>query len=254
MGMGSPLMLLVATGHRLRLGRGHWMLCCREITGFLLLLASIYYLGLFLFQGGHLLYAAGIAVIFMIGMTWRWLYDQDSWRVHRPSACLKIFFLGMASLLLISQWQPMATLGFLGKNHLPQILASQQAMDRALKKQPLLLVDYYADWCPSCQVLEADLAKPPFAGMLRAMAAHGQRYRVDISELDADKRTMMRLYQVPSPPALLLISKDRSGHLSVISRMIGYEGVSSLKHFFQALPRVMMMSHPRAFLAGKARA
>ncbi|HEY4583728.1 MAG TPA: thioredoxin family protein, partial [Lysobacter sp.] len=67
------------------------------------------------------------------------------------------------------------------------------------------LVDFYADWCVSCHVIERDVFGDP-----RVAAALGrmQVLRPDVTANDATDRALMRAWRVAGPPTLLLIGPD----------------------------------------------
>ena len=67
------------------------------------------------------------------------------------------------------------------------------------------LVDFYADWCVSCHVIERDVFGDP-----RVQQALGnvQLLRPDVTANDQDDRDLMQAHQILGPPTLLLIGPD----------------------------------------------
>jgi thiol:disulfide interchange protein len=236
-GMGLPLMLLVGTGHRLSIKNNHWMLFSREITGFLMLCLACYYLGLAL-SWLLALMASLVLVCFLIR---RWFCLQKVWQNHRPSALLSIILLAGFLMLSFWQWQKQAI--DRGQQALPASISMQKDLAKALKSKGVLLLDLYADWCPSCQVLEADLKEASMAKMLTSMP----RYRLDISSLSPSKRSFMKRYKIPAPPALLWFRLDHLGKPQLASSMLGYESKKSLKIFLMNI----VDEHPKEKILGK---
>ena len=81
--------------------------------------------------------------------------------------------------------------------------------------QPLLL-DWYADWCISCKVIEHDVLGDP------AVQAQLQGYRLvrfDITESNAEQRALLDRYQLFGPPGFLVFAAN--GSEKTDSRVIG---------------------------------
>ncbi|NER66738.1 thioredoxin fold domain-containing protein, partial [Pseudomonas sp. MAFF212427] len=72
--------------------------------------------------------------------------------------------------------------------------------------QPLLL-DWYADWCISCKVIEHEVLGDP------AVQAQLQGYRLlrfDITDSSAAQRALLDRYQLFGPPAFLFFAANGS--------------------------------------------
>jgi len=92
-----------------------------------------------------------------------------------------------------------------------QTVTTPAALDAALAEakdagQPVLL-DWYADWCISCKVIEHEvLNAPQVQGQLSAF----KLLRFDITESSAEQRTLLDRYQLFGPPALLFFAANGS--------------------------------------------
>ena len=98
---------------------------------------------------------------------------------------------------------------------------------RQLQAHPVVMVDVYADWCPSCRAMEAALSKPAY----RLARQRLSWMRADMTVLDAAKQAWMQQLAVPGPPALLLMTKDAKGQPKVQASMLGYAGEEALLSF-----------------------
>ena len=68
-----------------------------------------------------------------------------------------------------------------------------------------MLVDYYADWCVSCKVMEKEV----FGDAQVQAALTGVRIlRPDVTQTDPASRELLNRYQVMGPPTLLFIGPD----------------------------------------------
>jgi len=96
----------------------------------------------------------------------------------------------------------------------PAELDTQLAAARAAG-QPLML-DWYADWCISCKVIEREVfANPQVAPRLTDY----RLIRFDITESNAAQRSLLDRYKLFGPPAILFF--DRRGNEMSDVRVVG---------------------------------
>ena len=220
LGMGAPL-LLVATGGAAWLPRsGPWMNTVKNAIGVLLLGLAIGLLSRVLPGPVTLLLigllAAGVA-LFLGALEF----------VVKPARERLAQLLGLALLVYaLACWYgalsgqgdplrplppPVAGSAAVAKADAWQTLTSPAALDAALAEakaagQPVLL-DWYADWCISCKVIEHDvLTAPPVQAQLGAF----RLLRLDITASDAAQRALLDRYQLFGPPALMFFAANGS--------------------------------------------
>ncbi|MHC6227602.1 protein-disulfide reductase DsbD [Pseudomonas sp. X10] len=92
-----------------------------------------------------------------------------------------------------------------------QTLTTPAALDAALAEakaagQPVLL-DWYADWCISCKVIEHEVLN---ATQVQAQLGAFKLLRFDITESNAEQRALLDRYQLFGPPALLFFAANGS--------------------------------------------
>ncbi|WP_085676831.1 MULTISPECIES: protein-disulfide reductase DsbD [unclassified Pseudomonas] len=115
-----------------------------------------------------------------------------------------------------------------------QTVTTPAALDAALAEakaagQPVLL-DWYADWCISCKVIEREvLNAPQVQGQLHAF----RLLRFDITESSAEQRSLLDRYQLFGPPALLFFAAN--GSEMTTDRVVGEINAGE---FAQILTRV----------------
>lgn len=79
-----------------------------------------------------------------------------------------------------------------------------------------VMIDFYADWCVSCHIIEREvLQHPEIAPRLAAM----QVLRPDVTRNDAADRALMKHWQVLGPPTIILIAPD--GNERRAQRVVG---------------------------------
>ena len=102
--------------------------------------------------------------------------------------------------------------------------AFQQQLDQARRADQPVLVDFYADWCVACKVLEEKTLNHP--DVLAALAADKYRLiKLDITEINAENQQIMQQFNIIGLPALLFF--DRQGEEVAGSRILGEMGPES---------------------------
>lgn len=114
-----------------------------------------------------------------------------------------------------------------------QTITTQAELDRALAEakaagKPLVL-DWYADWCISCKVIEHEVLTD--ANVIAALAPY-QRIRFDMTDSNAEQRALLDRYTLFGPPALLFFAAN--GQEATNSRIVGEIDV---KGFLDKIPR-----------------
>lgn len=220
LGMGLPLILVVLFGQRWLPRPGAWMDAVKGLFGFLLLasawlllrplLDSMIWLGL----GGALLLTFGWAAL----ETARNLPRR---RTAAGAAGVTAILWGAAMLLGAAggaddPLQPLKVYGAVRASattpsngfvtlRTPAELDAQ--LQEAKAQQQWVVLDYSADWCVSCKVIERQVFEQPDV----QQALKGARLlRLDITADGPDSRALLRHYRVPGPPSILWIGPDGS--------------------------------------------
>ncbi|MDH1103423.1 protein-disulfide reductase DsbD [Pseudomonas mosselii] len=216
LGMGVPLLLLVTLGNRYLPRPGAWMNLVKGLFGFVFLAMALYTVRGLLAETLVL----ALAGAWLIALGWA------AWpALQRLPALRAIPLLGAlwGGLLLVGAaaggndlWQPLQP--FAGKGtaaapanvHDAFVTVSapadlQRELDAAKARGQWVLVDYYADWCVSCKVME----KQVFGrGDVQASLAGVHLLRLDVTADSAASRELLQRYQVPGPPSLIWIGPE----------------------------------------------
>ena len=224
LGMGAPL-LLVATGGAAWLPRsGPWMETVKHTIGVLLLALAIGLLSRVLPGPATLLLigllAVGVAVF--LGAL-EFIVKPPRQRLAQLLGLVLLCY-GLACWYgaLSGQGDPLRPLpqaSIVGTASAPaaqatdawQTLSTPAALDAALADakaagQPVLL-DWYADWCISCKVIEREVLQAPQV----ISRLNGLRLlRFDITQSNAEQRELLDRYQLFGPPALLFFASNGS--------------------------------------------
>lgn len=217
LGMGTPLVLFAVGGGALLPKSGPWMLTVRNLFGALLMAVAIWLLERVVPGPVSLalwgLLAAGVAL-------WLGVLELTPKTHHQKLAQLLGLPLLVYALVawvgaLQGQSDPLRPLGQLVSQAEATSVKSSQwltvstpdELDAALRNArnngtPLLL-DWYADWCISCKVIEREvLSAPPVTRQL----GDYQLVRFDITDSNAAQRALLDRYQLFGPPAIQLFN------------------------------------------------
>jgi thiol:disulfide interchange protein DsbD len=224
-GMGAPLLLIGTSAGKWLPKAGYWMNAVKSFFGFLMLGVAIYLISriipatITLALWGCLLVFAGIySDAFVSG---------DSHRAKVKQACgMIILVYGLvlligASMGSTSYLQPLAG-AFANKTMVTesptQVVKTVDELHQAIidsKDKPVLL-DFYADWCTSCKVLEQSLLGDiDVKQMLRQFSV----IKVDITESGDAQQAILNEYQVIAPPTFIFMNK--AGEELANMRLVG---------------------------------
>jgi thiol:disulfide interchange protein DsbD len=221
LGIGLPLLLVVTVGNRFLPKPGAWMDLVKGVFGFLLLgtalfmirplLAEPHWLALF---GVLLLIVAYSAIV-------------QTRALKRAAQICAPFGLAVGlwgAMMLIGAgaggddpWQPLKVYsgsrsqGDSERHDAFLTIKDPAVLDRELASAQAegqwVLVDYYADWCVSCKIMEKNV----FGKGDVIQALNGVRLlRLDVTADNDASRALLKRYQVPGPPTMLWLGPDGS--------------------------------------------
>jgi len=224
LGMGAPLIALATVGSGLLPKPGAWMNGVKAVFGFILLGTAVWFLervldsSLTLALWGALALALGLSV-------------QQVAKTQNTEAPLKTLTISAGAVITLwgalmmvgaaaggtQLWQPLATLSGSGNatqsvntthasfDRFKSIDDLDKAVESAGSSGQWTLVDFYADWCISCKVIEKEVfGNPEVVEALSDM----QLLQADVTANDAVDQELMRELQVVGPPTILIIGPD----------------------------------------------
>lgn len=220
LGMGTPLVLFAVGGGALLPRSGPWMVAVRNAFGVLLLAVSVWLLERVLPGSLSLalwgLLAAGVALF--LG-TLEFGPKSPRQRLAQLAGLVLLVYAGATWIgALKGEADPLRPLGRAGVAGAPQATAAAgawitvktpaeleaaQAVAKAAG-QPLLL-DWYADWCISCKVIEREVLTAP---EVTAQLGRYRLVRFDMTESTAEQRALLDRYKLFGPPALLFFGAN----------------------------------------------
>ncbi len=217
LGLGIPLLLFGVFEGRFLPRAGAWMTRVRSFFGILLLALSIWMLDR-VWPGQLTLAAAGLLLIFT-GVYMRALdtLDRQADRALRLGKAVGVVLLVYGAVFLVggisggtSVLRPLAPLmdsaapeqELLAYRPIKTVEDLQQEL--AAATQPVL-VDFYADWCVTCQELKTFTFPDP---LVQQRMQHFIRLQVDVTDNDAADQELLASLDLFGPPAILFYTAD----------------------------------------------
>jgi thiol:disulfide interchange protein DsbD len=243
LGMGIPLMLLGMSAGRWLPKSGQWMVVVTKSFGVVMLGMALWLLGRIIPMPAMAVlwgvYLVGIALFFSLYLT----------RVigrHKINHTLG-FATGLAGVLMILSTIGMPALigrwtGDVGASmaqrpsvfavvHDDAELKAQLAAAKA-EGQPVL-VDFYADWCTSCVVMDNEV----FARQnVQSALQHFKLIRVDLSQNTEADQALLHEYNVVAPPSVLFfsVSGQEVNSRRIVGEMSAQDFLNRINTFMSA--------------------
>jgi thiol:disulfide interchange protein DsbD len=219
-GIGVPLLLLVTVGNRFLPKPGAWMNLLKGVFGFLFLATALLMLRPVLDPS---LWLGLCGALLLIAAYSAWKQSEGFGRVAQMFGATALLLGLWGSLLVIGAaggsddpYQPLqvysagrtasaAPNGHEAFTTIKDPAALQSELDAAKAKGQWVLLDYYADWCVSCKVMEKQVF-----GKDKVMQALSdvRLLRLDVTADNAASRELLSRYKVPGPPSFVWIGSD----------------------------------------------
>ncbi|OZY42901.1 thiol:disulfide interchange protein [Pseudomonas fragi] len=221
LGIGVPLLLLVTVGSRFLPKPGAWMNLMKGLFGFLFLGTALLLVRPVLDES---LWVGLWGVLLIVLAYSLWQQAQAFLRARPLFSPLSLLAGLWGSLLLVGAagggtdlWQPLQVYtantvagSTASTAHDAFVTIKDPAsLDRELAsakaKGQWVMLDYYADWCVSCKVMEKQVfAKPQVMDALQGV----RLLRLDVTADNVASRELLNRYQVPGPPSFVWIGPN----------------------------------------------
>lgn len=213
LGMGTPLLLVVSAGSRFLPKPGAWMDHVKRAFGFLFLVAAL--LIVRPIADGPLWVA--LCAFMIISMALVMIFTMAGDSLHGP----RIRIMGVVALIWggvmfggalagasdpIRPLQPFIVDQQADTEHFALVRTPaelQQELDAASGAGEWTLIDFYADWCVACKVMDRDV----FSRSEVITRLQGVRLlKLDITKSDPTSRALLDRFEVLGPPTQVWIS------------------------------------------------
>jgi len=220
-GIGVPLLLLVTVGNRFLPKPGAWMNLLKGVFGFLFLATALLMLRPVLDES---LWVGLCGALLLIAAYSAWKQSEGFGRVAHLFGASSLLLGVWGSLLMIGAaggsddlLKPLQVYSTANASNVTRPVghdafttikdptALQRELDAAQAQGQWVLLDYYADWCVSCKVMEKQVFGK--AKVLEALS-EVRLLRLDVTADNAASRELLGRYKVPGPPSFLWIGAD----------------------------------------------
>ena len=221
LGIGVPLLLLVTVGSRFLPKPGAWMNLMKGLFGFLFLGTALLLVRPVLDES---LWVGLWGVLLIVLAYSLWQQAQAFLRARPLFSPLSLLAGLWGSLLLVGAagggtelWQPLqvytaktvAGVSASAAHDTFITIKDPASLDRELASAKAegqwVMLDYYADWCVSCKVMEKQVfAKPQVMDALQGV----RLLRLDVTADNVASRELLSRYQVPGPPSFVWIGPN----------------------------------------------
>lgn len=224
-GMSVPLLIMGASAGALLPRSGAWMEAIKRFFGVLMLATALWILSPVLAPKVQMLLWAALAIGYALSLVLPLAQLRRScWR----SASTAFVFAGLGLVQLAGvatggndPFAPLAHLG-VGAAHAIDFrrVKSVAELDAILAAAPgkTVMLDFYADWCASCNEMEKFTFSDP---RVRAELAGMLLLQADVTANDEHDKAMLKRFGLFGPPGILFF--DPAGAEITDTRVIGYQ-------------------------------
>lgn len=231
-GMGVPL-LFVGVGLSF-IKAGAWTQRVNVFFGFVMLAMAVWVLSRFA-PSSYILVAYGVLGVFFASFMGLWGSAQNGFDKAKKALLTLVLAYSLAlflgGLFGGKDFLNPLNLGANSQNFTPtsrlnfEYLTSLNAVNKALKDNEKVLLDFTASWCENCKLLDTQT----FSDERVQERLKGYKLvKIDISENDSAQTQMMKEFGVFAPPVLIFYEKSAE-----ISR---FEGFVSANEFLAKMP------------------
>lgn len=239
LGMGTPLLMIGTSAGKWLPHAGRWMNTVKAFFGVLLLAVAIYLIDRILPSVFTMILWAGLTIfsgLYMGALT-------KSITIHEKCCQgigIMLLMYGLLILIGASQGhtnplQPLVTSTLLNEQEgdvlvIKTLPDAQKALANA-KGSPVML-DFYADWCASCKVIEATTLRDP---RIQKALEKFVVLKIDLTANDANTTALLTYFNVVAPPTFLFFNEsglelDRLRLVGEMSTKVFYEQLNHVLH------------------------
>ncbi|MGO1692759.1 MAG: protein-disulfide reductase DsbD [Marinobacter sp.] len=249
LGMGVPLILVAVGGRKLLPTTGHWMTTVKHFYGVMLLAVAIWLIER-LVPGWIGLTLWGILIAITGVQLGAFDAAKAGWERTRKGLGLVFFAYGLALLAgamagandplapldpFIAKATPGSATGYTGShadfNRVEAPAKIETMLMQAQQKGRPVVLDFYADWCISCKVMERNVFSD--AEVVRALEPF-TLLQIDMTDNTKAQQAMLDNLGLFGPPAILFY--DNNGEEMAPQRVLGEMNKSQFLDHINGLP------------------
>lgn len=211
LGMGTPLLLIGTSAGKWLPEAGNWMNAIKFLFGVLFIAVAIMLISRIVSPLISMLLWA-ILLIFSGIYCGALTYSTTNREKFNQSVGLILLAYGFlilvgASMGAINPLQPLTVIqssnaAVFTPQKVPQTLSSIKQTIHAARGKPVML-DFYADWCTACKVMEATVFQDP--KVQKALARFTQ-IKIDVTANNENNKEILKYFHVVAPPTFLFFN------------------------------------------------
>jgi thiol:disulfide interchange protein DsbD len=221
LGMGAPLVAIGSSGGQLLPKAGQWMNSVKAVFGVMLLAVAIWMVERIVPASVTLMLWAVLAIVCGVYLGALDSVSENGWpRLWKGVGVISVVYgiillVGAASgasdplkplqnVLAGAEAGPESRVSFRpvqDLKSLQQVLAAEASNSVS---RPVML-DFYADWCVSCKVMERDVFNDP---EIKTLLDNFQLLQIDVTANNIDHQQVLDYFGLFGPPAILFFDKN----------------------------------------------
>jgi thioredoxin:protein disulfide reductase len=232
LGMGTPLLFIGASAGKLLPKAGKWMNAVKAFFGVLLLAVAIYLISRVIPEHITMLLWASLLIITAIYLGALHLPENNSQKFWKGAGIVQLFYGGLlivgASMGNGDPLQPLADLHFNqqglvspAKIKVKSIRDVEKALEKAQGK--LVILDFYADWCTACKVMEKTTFQD--TRVIQTLA-NFVVLKANVTANDKTDKALEAHFGVVAPPSFIFF--DKNGREIKSARIVGEKSADEL--------------------------
>ncbi|PKN29466.1 MAG: cytochrome C biogenesis protein [Deltaproteobacteria bacterium HGW-Deltaproteobacteria-21] len=199
LGLGLPLAVLALFSGALRKLplSGDWMIWVRKLMGWVLVGMAAYIIGpLIPSSTGELILISAVALAAAVHLGW---VDRSGMRQKRFLLIKRIVGIAVAAAAMV-----VLVLSMYGREGIRWAPYDPDLLSRASADGKPVMLDFYADWCSPCKILEKSVFREPeVVELSRGFVA----MRVDLTTRDEGEDEVLSRYKIRGVPTVLFLDK-----------------------------------------------
>ncbi len=234
-GMGTPLLAVGASAGRLLPKAGPWMGTVKKLFGAGMLAVAVWMLSRLL-PARLTLALWAVPVLAAAWALWSDAHGPPGgrWTLRAAGIAASLYGLTLIVGAALGATHPLAPMSFsrtrqLSFTDIRSVADLQRAVGRAARAHRTVMVDFYADWCASCQEMNATTFANP---AVRRALAHTVLLRANVTANNAADQALLRYFRIYGPPTVAFYS--RSGRQRRRFQVVGYLGATAFLRRVQA--------------------
>jgi thiol:disulfide interchange protein DsbD len=238
MGMGIPLVAFGVLGAKALPRSGLWLVHVKYIFGFIFIGLAIWMLSRVISL--RIATAAWGALFAIFGgyLTSVLIMSKRRLAVQFVAAILGVMAIGYGGTLGFAagfaSYAPLQPLAVLGLVALPssannyadgfQVVTTERQLDQAIERARLesktIIVDFSAEWCAECKVMERNVFAQE---AVRRELRHALSIRIDLTHFGEEGKALLKRFAIVGPPAVVFLTPEGREIRDV--RIVGAVGI-----------------------------